>query len=293
MDLPSTVSECALDIGGVVCSDTSLVVDIDKGLNINIISDVPPSQIDPDIIKTVIETAKRVTKCDSEKCVLDSGAVKGVVDSKKLEKNKTVNFKPVGPHNSTQLLSNINIDNVLSNLVHVDKHKGFYHMNFQMIDFPGSKRWKPTELATINICNDVIEVGHNCMGVVLNTDTRSGSGEHWFCIFCDFRGSGSQREPYTLEYFNSSGNPPRDPVLNWLNKTAKLVSHHEFKSGAKKRYCEKVISSTLRHQNSDTECGPYSLYYIWSRLNNEPITTFRTAPILDERMIEFRKHLFS
>ena len=160
-----------------------------------------------------------------------------------------------------------------------------------MIDFYGTRSLPPTELATVDICKDVIDAGYNCLGVVLNTDTRSGRGKHWFCIFCDFRSSGSAQDPYTVEYFNSSGNPPMDPVLNWLNETAKKICHYPF--GQSKRHGAKVIASKIRHQKSETECGPYSLYYIWSRLNKVSIHEFRNKPVPDARMIEFRKHLFA
>jgi len=293
MDLPATVSECSLDMGkNGVCSDTSLIVEIDESLGIGIVRDASPTRIDPSDMKAVIDKAKVITKCDSEMCVLDSNQVRQKVDADKLKKNKETKFKHPGPSNNTKLLSNFNIDTVLKNLTHVDKHKGFYHMVFQMIDFNGSMRWPPSEMATTDICADIIEKGYNCMGVVLNTDNRSGTGKHWFCIFCDFRGSGSQQDPYTVEYFNSSGNLPLEPVLVWLNKTAKHISHHEFASGAKKRHCAKVVASRVRHQQSQTECGLYSLYYIWCRLNKEPIESFRGRPIPDAKMTEFRKHLF-
>lgn len=289
MELPEKVTECALDNDGVVCSDPSLIVEIDAGLGINVIGN---SQLNAPLLEKVVKIAKKVTKCDTEKCILNSDIVQNVVDIKKLNKNKKLNFKPSGPHNSTNLLSNVNIDDVLENLVHVKKHRGFYHMNFQMMDFNGSPTQQPSELATTNLCTDVIEDGYNCMGVVLNTDTRDGTGLHWFCIFCDFRTAGTQQDPYTIEYFNSSGNPPLTVVHDWMNKAVKQINYHNFTIGNKKRHCIKVMATRIRHQNSETECGPYSLYYIWSRLNKESVFTFRRRAVPDEKMVEFRKHLF-
>lgn len=290
MDLPTQISECSLDVDGSVCSDTSLVIEIDKVLDINIAA-VPIAQLNNDTAKQVIDVAKRLTNCDSEKCVLNSSAIQNKVNRDVLRKSQK-RFKPSGPHNSTKLLSNFNIDNVLGNFVEIKKHHGFYHMNFQMMDFNGSDKWPPSELATVNICKDVIEGGYNCMGVVMNTDTRSGNGKHWFALFCDFRRSGGKSDPYTIEYFNSSGNPPQRPVHEWLVKTVECIGEYQFTSGAQKRHAVYVITSTLQHQKSQTECGPYSLYFIWSRLNKEPTSSFSNI-IPDGKMMAFRKHLFA
>ena len=52
--------------------------------------------------------------------------------------------------------------------------------------------------------------------------------------------------------------------------------------------------TSVAHQRSQTECGPYSLYYIRRRLEGAPVETF-TDPkvrISDEAMEEFRRYLF-
>jgi hypothetical protein len=51
--------------------------------------------------------------------------------------------------------------------------------------------------------------------------------------------------------------------------------------------------SSIRHQHTRSECGVYSLFYIWSRLNGTPVSYFQNTPVPDNVMFEFRQHLFS
>lgn len=49
----------------------------------------------------------------------------------------------------------------------------------------------------------------------------------------------------------------------------------------------------IEHQRDDTaNCGSYSLFYIWSRLNGKPYTLFKNNRITDELMEEFRSVLW-
>ena len=51
--------------------------------------------------------------------------------------------------------------------------------------------------------------------------------------------------------------------------------------------------SNLRHQKSKSECGVYSLFYIWARVHNIPPEQFSKNAIPDKLMFEFRQHLFA
>ena len=90
------------------------------------------------------------------------------------------NFLGTGPANSTDLLSDSNIDGALARWALIGQEefgKKFYHVPFQMIDFIE----KNTELAKL----DVVALkrdGYDSFGVVLNTDVSTGGGIHWICI---------------------------------------------------------------------------------------------------------------
>lgn len=53
-----------------------------------------------------------------------------------------------------------------------------------------------------------------------------------------------------------------------------------------------VCCSEIRHQQSKTECGLYSLFYIFARLNGVPYEYFMKNPVPDQLMFEFRQLLF-
>ena len=193
-------------------------------------------------------------------------------------------FVPTGPSDSTALLDNFNIDNTLAQWSNGSKKefgRCFYHIPFQMIDFQEEK----TELANINLMG-LIKNGFDCFGVVLNTDVSSGRGKHWFALFGDLKHKGTQDDPYVLEYFNSSGYPPRPQVTVWLEK----VKHDMLKDH--KKYVDIVYAAHKQIQYSQTECGVWSLTYILSRLLGKPHDWMVKVGVNDADMINLRKNLF-
>jgi hypothetical protein len=56
---------------------------------------------------------------------------------------------------------------------------------------------------------------------------------------------------------------------------------------------QSVNASYKSHQKSNSECGAYSLYYIWLRLQGKPYTFFKDNLITDSNMLEFRSTIFS
>jgi hypothetical protein len=117
-------------------------------------------------------------------------------------------------------------------------------------------------------------------GCIINSDNYQGSGKHWMALFVDTRSS-----PMTVEFFNSSGNYPVKQWSDWMHKTKDDL--------APKGKVKIVNVAGLQHQRSKTECGVYSLYYIWSRLNGISPEAFQKIKVDDELMFEFRQHLFS
>jgi hypothetical protein len=277
-------SECALDIPGNVCSTKKTVAAMEKHLHKN--------NIDTTMLKTakdIVKMVKKDLKCNTEECILKNPFfVKEEIRS--IVNESLDRIKPKGPANSTRLLNNENIDDVLNKLA--KQHTCFYHMNFQMIDFAGEKDYSgewvikknrkisPTLLGKIDMIKDVITKGYKTFGVVMNTDVRTGGGIHWFSLFCDFR-----TIPYTVEYFNSSGNKPVKQIQDWLIKT-----EENLKSAG--HNAKVVVLSGLSHQQSGTECGLYSLYYIWNRLNEVPAENFQQKKVPDSMMYAFRKQCF-
>jgi hypothetical protein len=114
-------------------------------------------------------------------------------------------------------------------------------------------------------------------------------------LFADARGD----TEWTVEFFNSSGNAPAPEWINWLEKTKNLmegivtqVSAQTAGQSVTSPTVRIVRASTMRHQQSRSECGLYSLFYIWARLHKVPTSYFMKNLIPDSLMFEFRQHLF-
>jgi hypothetical protein len=110
-------------------------------------------------------------------------------------------------------------------------------------------------------------------------------------LFFDARG-----DNWSVEFFNSGGSAPDPRFINWILKTAanmkEVAKELNVKSGRGITVTTKH-SSSIRHQHSKTECGLYSLFYIYARLCGVPYTYFNTHAIPDQHMYELRQHLFN
>ena len=137
-----------------------------------------------------------------------------------------------------------------------------------------------TKLANMDFAQKYKE-GFRRFGVVFNTDYSSGKGQHWFAVYGDFT-----KEPFTIEYFNSTGDNPLPELVSWMTK----VKHHMSKVLKKK--VNDVVVSKNANQKDNHSCGSYSLFYIISRLNDVPYKYFTNTIIGDTLMHEFRKNLF-
>ena len=126
------------------------------------------------------------------------------------------------------------------------------------------------------------DMGKNCMGCIINTDTKPGNGIHWVAIFYDARGN----DNHTIEYFNSTGQKPKKDIADWMQKFADLSTQQLSKS------CKPVTVSNISHQNSRSECGAYSAYFLLARIIGIDYKNFRKNKIPDEVVFEFRKCIF-
>jgi hypothetical protein len=226
--------------------------------------------------KDTIQSLQTIFDCASESCLFTKPAVINIIGDDEARNQLSSRFKPIGPLDKAEWLSDKDIDETLRQFAKKCTNSNFKHIKYQMRDFEKTG----SALSKIDFANEY-NSGVRCFGVVLNDDFSSGSGTHWTAMFGDFR-----NKPFTLEHFNSSGNGPKNEVLGWMTET--------------KLHIEKmlnipvnvVIVSNTQHQTDNSSCGPYSLYYIISRLDNIPIEVFQGKRIPDSLMWEFRKVLF-
>ena len=240
----------------------------------------------------ILNSAKKKLQCDTESCVLShhdfnrflinkfgtNSVAKRVLDR---------DLKAKGPRHSTNLLSNYNIDDTLIRWAR--EFKTFYPCPFSMIDF----KWTNNEFNQINLADVVsgnasyidplygsITKKFDTFGCVLNTDNSYGRGKHWVCMFADFRS-----DIWTIEYFNSSGNPPCKDVMEWMENQRSRLLHLNNTV-----LC--IPTTSIVHQKSNTECGMYVLFYIRCRLDGTKYKYFAKHRIKDEVVTNFRTHVF-
>lgn len=281
--IPNTISECAAwragsNVGSPCMSDTMIAA---VAAATNAPSNVPSE---------VLQHAKKETQCTTEKCTLL--ALTPQLGSNNVKREISLNLKVAGPTDA-KLLSNFNIDAVMQQFANAFPE--FFPFNFNMRNYAsysfrdGETINQPDTLATIQFADLYAGFGgkrYKCCGCVINTDSYQGPGKHWMALFADARGS-----KWTVEFFNSSGNAPSPEWISWLEKTKNQMEEiiAKDKLGATVSI---VRATTIRHQNSRSECGLYSLFYIWARLNGVPPDYFNNNKIDDKFMFEFRQHLF-
>lgn len=228
--------------------------------------------------ENVIEILKKKYKCNSEACVLKQPDISTYVNPGIVEDTLRHNFKPSGPRQTKEWLSNFDIDDVLRQIQKKYANKHFLHIPFQMRDFEKTGG----ELSRLNWIKKY-ELGFRTFGTVVNTDYSHGNGIHWFALFGDFL---DDSDTFTIEYFNSSGELPLDEIMVWMKRLKHECANYFTKP------VKDVIVTRLVNQRDDNSCGPYSLYYIISRLDDVPFKYFKNNRIGDRNMQLFRQYIF-
>jgi hypothetical protein len=272
--IPEYITECAVYLNkpvGEPCSDNATITAIAAALDIS--EKTPEKIMDEALVKT---------SCNTERCVISK--MNGVIGQQNVKTLLSTRFKVLGPVDNT-LLNNYNIDETLKQFR--NKFSGFFPYNFNMLNYReysfqnGRTVPEPDTLETIQVAQLIGDF--KCAGCVINTDTYQGSGKHWMALFADWRDPNNA----SVEFFNSSGNAPAAPWILWMERTrdALETSGHKLKNGLSR-------ISSKRHQHSKTECGVYSIFYIYARLNGIKPEYFTKNFIPDQLMFEFRQHLF-
>lgn len=247
-----------------------------------------------EILNMLVNSFKHDKKrCEEKKCLLLEGieAKKyleeeaGYNDDYKLlkEVGKTSWVKPTGPADTTDLLNQFNIDEVLQDFSMASLNKDthfinipFYHIPFEMRDFAKSSTSTLNNLDFKSLINKKFK----SFGCVLNTDVWAGPGKHWVCIFGTVDG-----KTINIEYFNSSSNglSEFEEIAEWVDRKKKEFPKYKIS-------IKEVVEEEI--QKSETECGVWCLCYIKCRLENKPHNYFMKKNISDDEITQARKYLF-
>ena len=270
-------NECSLDIDDKICFSDNVIQAYSNKLE----KDGFLIDKDNSDKEAVVDKMLEITGCNTQICILESNKTKPILPEYLVDKEYD-RFKVEGPANTTEWLSDSNIEKILIQLAR--KYKHFYYFPYQMIDFA----LFDTKFAKANYPK-LISAGYTQFGVVINTDRWSrenSTGLHWFVIVIDAK---TDKKTITIEYFNSSGNPPQKEILIWFTKT-KIHIENVMKD----RKVEFTQITNRQIQFDDHSCGVYCLFYIYSRLKGILHSKFanKSNNVNDNIVLRFRKFLF-
>jgi hypothetical protein len=221
---------------------------------------------------------KMANSCKRESCWLRSKFMEGKLD------NELVNytFAPSAPKdwkmNPNEWLSSLDIEAVMKQ--YEQSYKCFEFLGPSPIDYDHHKLYGECvweELCNLNI-SDQIKRNINKIGIILNTDPHNKSGEHWISLFVNIKKK-------IIVYFDSNGNKPPKQVQKLMD---------EIKNQGKQLGMDFTIyKNKIEHQQTQSECGMYSLYFIVEMLKDKDLTYFLENKIDDAEVFKLRNKYFN
>ena len=265
----------------------------------------------------IMRSLMRKTGCTSEKCVLTAAKNMSALSLAEAGIEEQIAFKQSGP-----LDASLFNDSVIQAQIYAWMYnfRDFWAYNFNMLNYAekslrhGQVMDEPDTLATIHWTDlyagrvpmpvgmkmtpaaqsmiKMKEKGIRRSGCVINSDTYDGNGKHWMALFVD---ASAPEGPWTIEFFNSAAVRPESEWLEWMARTRLELQKCAASEATppRKIEVETLCICKIWHQHSKSECGPYSLFYIWARLNGIPAKYFMENVVPDQIMFEFRQHLFN
>lgn len=229
---------------------------------------------------------KRLTQCLKEDCWLNQ-----IDDVKLRRKIDRYLFAPDKPYewkkNPLEWLSNYDILNVLEQ--YEETYSEFDLLGPTPIDFDkvinGKCVWN--EICRFNLL-DQINQKKTKFGIVFNLSPHTSSGSHWVSLFIDTKAR-------LIFYFDSAGDSIPKEIEVFKDRV-----QDQLKNAGMEPY-RFLQNHPKEHQQGNTECGVYSLYFIITMLTGKinkkraslkrRIKLFMNDTIPDEYM-EKRRNMF-
>jgi len=219
--------------------------------------------------------------CKTESCWLKQNK-----DFGKISEDIIDSFAPESPsewkNNPNEWLSSVDIDKVMNQ--YKKAYKCFEFIGPSPIDFDtktshGECVWN--ELCNFSLANQ-IKKGKNKIGIIFNTDPHNKSGSHWISLFINIKKK-------IICFFDSVGTKPSKEILKLVNRI--IDQGHKINPKINFKF---ERSDGVEHQNENTECGIYSLFFIIHMLQDKTSESFyKTHIIKDNQVQNYRKIYFN
>jgi hypothetical protein len=211
---------------------------------------------------------------NNEQCWLEQNVIN---NNNSLKSYLEKYYKPKKPEGKYAWLSTTDINSVLKQFE--DKFKEFKFMGAVPIDFDEFF----IEYQKLDICS-LKSRGITKIGCVFNLDKHNERGSHWVSLFANIDTS-KDGDPF-IGYFDSVGTcPPPKEIQTLMYRLAKQINDClNIKI--------KLKCNSFQHQKSSSECGVYSIYFIFKCLENESFEGITTNKISDEKINKMRDFFF-
>jgi len=225
----------------------------------------------PSEIWTQLKT--RLTSCKKEDCWL-----KEIKDKNMRKQLDRFVFAPNKPpewnKNPNEWLSNYDILGVLEQ--YEQAYPEFKFIGPTPIDFDTQVRGKcvEEELCKIDVPK-LVRQGKRKIGIVFNLDEHDEPGSHWVSLFID-------ADDRFIFYFDSANSRIPAQIHALIERIQQQLVHSTY--GRKYKYYRNSVS----HQQRNTECGVYSLFFIITMLTKN--TEIKPVMDLKERFDLFMHH---
>ncbi len=224
--------------------------------------------------KEILNQLGEKTSCKNELCVVEkvNPSLKGVFAPKAPEEwKKDINT----------WLTNIDINKVMNQ--YEQTYKCFEFIGPSPIDFDTMNNGKCVwdELCNFDLSNH-IQNGKKKIGIIFNTDTHDGDGEHWISLFINIQRS-------MIFFFDSVGSPAPNEVKQFVDRV--IEQGNKLDSPVHFIFDQ---NHPIEHQYKNTECGIYSLFFIIHMLEDKINGEYLKTHILKDKYIEkYRKIFFN
>jgi hypothetical protein len=235
---------------------------------------------DPKEIHTIL-TEYLSNTCKNESCWLKQNK-----DFGKISEDLVESFAPKIPDewgkNPNEWLSSVDIDKVMNQ--YKKAYKCFEFIGPSPIDFDKKKThgecvWN--ELCKFSLANQ-IKKGKNKIGIIFNTDPHNKGGSHWISLFINIKNS-------SIFFFDSVGSKPSTEIIQLVNRIKK--QGHSLNPKINFKFHD---NDGHEHQNGNTECGIYSLFFIIHMLQDKTNEDFyKTHTLTDKDVQHYRKIYFN
>jgi hypothetical protein len=140
----------------------------------------------------------------------------------------------------------------------------------------GEKKCLITEICELRV-KKAMESGTTDIGIVYNLDPHFKGGSHWVGLYIDLK---DIEKPF-VGYSDSYGMKPPALIARLMRFIRLQTPNATLGYNARK------------FQNSNTECGMYSMYFIICMIAGIPFQQYVKEVVPDQFMLDLRKVLFS